>query len=543
MTPGSSSTPAVRPERETILVADQDLRVLELLQITLSGRGYRVRTARDGDAALEEIERQRPDLIVLGVRLARRSGLQVLERLRANATGLRLPVILISPSASNEARIQGLRLGADDYLVKPFSPRELILKIRTILDRIGDLRLLQARDDALQAEARRARADMLHAREERDHYLTRIDAALAAVEQFGRQPDAEAVAEILAATCRRQLALERLCILIRGRGGATLRPRAAAGLEMSALRALRLSTEGFLCQNLLLAGRVTTLDEFTAYPSAADDVGALSAHGFLHLTPIAADATELLGMIATGEPVGAEAALDPFDQHLLGLLARSAATALQDVDCFAAQRRSFIDAAAQLIATVEGRYPHLRGHSARVQDLAIRIAEEVGAPARVRETIGYVAMLHDLGALDRYDSLQSDPRELSPPERRKLRLARSAAVHELLAHAQLRDVAEGIVHLHESWDGRGIPDGLARESIPLAARIVAIANAYDALTHPRPHRPAYDRGEALLILHEQRGTRFDPRLIDAFASLTLESRDAAQSRSMPTTRGPLSRSK
>ncbi|MFH1144578.1 MAG: response regulator, partial [Candidatus Eisenbacteria bacterium] len=146
------------------------MRVVELLQLTLSGRGYTVHTARDGESALEEVARQSPDLAVIGVRLPRKSGFQVLEAIRASGDHARLPIILIAGSSSNEARIQGLRLGADDYLVKPFSPRELLIKIRTILDRASDLRLLKMKSDVLEEEARQYRDDLRRSHAEMQHY-------------------------------------------------------------------------------------------------------------------------------------------------------------------------------------------------------------------------------------------------------------------------------------------------------------------------------------------------------------------------------------
>jgi HD-GYP domain-containing protein (c-di-GMP phosphodiesterase class II) len=105
----------------------------------------------------------------------------------------------------------------------------------------------------------------------------------------------------------------------------------------------------------------------------------------------------------------------------------------------------------------------------------------------------------------------------------------------------MSDVAEGVYRLNEHWDGTGLPDGLAHASIPEASRIVAIANAYDALTHARPHRPAYATEEARRILRDHAGRRFDPAFVAAF-EVALDP-ESDQSLSMPTMRGPESRSK
>jgi response regulator RpfG family c-di-GMP phosphodiesterase len=541
-TPGSSPTHSDRHGQENILVADQDARVVELLQITLSGRGYVVRMASDGEAALEEIERQRPDLAVLGVRLPRKSGFQIVELLRANPRTARLPIILIASTPSNESRIQGLRLGADDYLVKPFSPRELMIKIRTILDRTADLKLLQARQEALIDEARRQREELHHAREEMGRYLARIGGVLHHVQEVGRPQDLESLLKGLIDACGQELGLARVCVFVHGKGASDLRPRAWSGIEELTVRLLRLPREGFLCQSLQLEARTMAADEFAGYPLANDDVLKLSAAGLTHMTPILSDERELVAIVAGGEKATGEP-IDRFDLHLLDVLAHSAAGAIRDTEASAATRRSFVDTAAQLIAVVEGRYPHLHGHSARVRDLAARIAEELGQSQGQRETIAYVASLHDLGGLDDYAHLQEETRALTDEERVALRRRGSEGVRRLLEDTQMSDVARGLYHLSEHWNGRGVPEGLGGETIPLASRVVAIANAYDALTHARPHRPAYEAGQALAILREQAGQQYDPALVAAFERAIVESEGAGQSLSIPTMRGPESRSK
>jgi response regulator RpfG family c-di-GMP phosphodiesterase len=527
-------------EPESILVADPDVRVVELLQITLNGRGYAVIAALDGDSALDEIERRQPDLVVLGVRLPQRSGFQVLEELRARPETARLPVILIAGSASNEARIQGLRLGADDYLVKPFSPRELIIKIRRILDRVADLKLLQVKNETLEEEAHRQRDEMLHAQQEMHRCLLRIGSVLRSVEEVSHRHDPIELLEGLVQVAVRDLGLARVCFLVRDRGARALRPQASWGIDDRALRGMTLAADGFLAQTLRLEGRTLTADELAAYPMAEEELIALAAAGFTHFTPVRKAGDELLAVIAGGEPKG-ERAVDRFDLPLLAVLAQSAAIAIENLSDFGDTRRAFLDTTAHLVATVEGRYENARDHSTRVHDLAVRLADQLGLPDGPRETVAYVARLHDLGALDQYEELFGGDRVLSDAERVALRRHACEGVRGMLERARMSDVADGVYRLNEHWDGTGLPDGLAHESIPEASRIVAIANAYDALTHPRPHRPAYRPEEARHILRDHAGHRFDPAFIAAFEMVLDPESD--QSLSTPTMRGPESRSK
>jgi response regulator RpfG family c-di-GMP phosphodiesterase len=527
-------------EPESILVADPDVRVVELLQITLSGRGYAVHSALDGETALEQIEQRRPDLVVLGVRLPRLSGFQVLEAVRAKPEWASLPMILIAGTPSNEARIQGLRLGADDYLVKPFSPRELIIKIRRILDRASDLKLLQVRADSLEQEAHRQRDEMFHAQQEMHRCLLRIGSVLRSVEEVSARHDVSEVLEGLVQVSVRDLGLERVCFLVREKGSRTLRPHAAWGTDERALRGLALAADGFLAQTLMLEGRTLTGDALAAFPLAEEELLALSAAGFSHFTPVRQDGGELLAVIA-GSGADGGGPVDQFGLHLLAVLARAAAIALESAAAFGDARHAFLDTTAALVATVEARYASVQGHSERVRDLALRLADQAGLPDAARARVAYVALLHDLGALDQYEGLFGDGRVLTDEERISLRRHSCEGVRRMLESAQMPDVAEAVYRLNEHWDGTGLPDGLAHEGIPEATRIVAIANAYDALTHPRPHRSAYRPEEALRILRDRAGHQFEPALVAAFENVLAPEPD--QSLSMPTTRGPESRSK
>jgi response regulator RpfG family c-di-GMP phosphodiesterase len=512
-TPGSSPTPLDRQGLESVLVVDDDVRVIELLQITLTGRGYTVHTAFDGDAALEEVQRRHPDLVVLDVRLPRRSGFQVLEAIRSAPETAHLPVILISANGANEARIQGLRKGADDYLIKPFSPRELIMKIRRILDRVADQKLLRVRNEALVEEVRKQREEMAQAHAEMSRSLLRIGTLLNRVEEINDRRSLEEVCEDFARTIAGDIGVEPVCVFLRDESERAFVPHVWRGTSEAAMLNLQLRSEAFLCRVLKLEGRTILLDELSTHPQASEDVRRLSVAGFTHMTPVLLNA-EVVALMAGGNR-GTEP-IDRLDVHLLAVLARSAATAIQNAVAFDEVRRTFVDTTAQLVATVESRYDSVAGHSQRVHDLGLRLAERMGLSATERTAVSYTALLHDLGALEEYDHLFTPQTTLSDEERAELRRRASGAVHRMLAHSQMPEVADAVYHLNEYWDGNGVPDGLGGESIPLAARIVAVANAYDALTHSRPHRGAYTAQDATRIIQDRAGHQFDPQAVQMF---------------------------
>ena len=162
--------------------------------------------------------------------------------------------------------------------------------------------------------------------------------------------------------------------------------------------------------------------------------------------------------------------------------------------------------------------PAADGHNRRVGALAERIADELGLPDERVALIGQAAPLHDLGKLGLPEAVLRKRGELSAGERDVFRQ------HTSIGAALLSGGSSGVLALaesiarfhHERWDGGGYPDGLRGEQIPLAARIVAVADVFDRLTHPRSDSAPCPEAEALQIVQRERGTRFDPVVADAF---------------------------
>jgi two-component system phosphate regulon response regulator PhoB len=118
-----------------ILAADDEPDALELIEVNLKGAGYEVITAADGQEALQMARNLMPDLILLDIMLPEMDGLEVCKALRRDAATARLPIIMLTARTAEIDRVLGLELGADDYITKPFSPRELVLRVKNLLKR------------------------------------------------------------------------------------------------------------------------------------------------------------------------------------------------------------------------------------------------------------------------------------------------------------------------------------------------------------------------------------------------------------------------
>ena len=123
--------------RHKILVVEDEADIRELLRYSLTQEGYAVEEAADGAEALDRIARRAPDLVLLDLMLPRMSGLELCRKLRANSETAQMPVIVVTAKSAEVDRILGLEMGADDYVVKPFSPREVVARVKALLRRAG----------------------------------------------------------------------------------------------------------------------------------------------------------------------------------------------------------------------------------------------------------------------------------------------------------------------------------------------------------------------------------------------------------------------
>lgn len=122
-------------DRQHVLVVEDERDISELIRFNLEQEGFVVSTVADGERALEEVKRRPPALVLLDLMLPGMPGIEVCKRLRADVSTARLPIIMVTAKASETDRVLGLEMGADDYLVKPFSTRELVARVRAVLRR------------------------------------------------------------------------------------------------------------------------------------------------------------------------------------------------------------------------------------------------------------------------------------------------------------------------------------------------------------------------------------------------------------------------
>jgi HD-GYP domain-containing protein (c-di-GMP phosphodiesterase class II) len=178
----------------------------------------------------------------------------------------------------------------------------------------------------------------------------------------------------------------------------------------------------------------------------------------------------------------------------------------------------FINSVRMLAAAIDAKDPYTRGHSERVARYSIAIGKHLQLPAQEMRNLRISALLHDVGKIGIDDRILRKPGALSDEEFEimKTHPAKGAAI--MSGVAQLIDIIPGMKYHHERWTGGGYPESLKGDQIPMQARIVAVADTFDAMTTNRPYQKAMDIDYVVQKIRELAGTRYDPLVVEAFAS-------------------------
>jgi len=177
---------------------------------------------------------------------------------------------------------------------------------------------------------------------------------------------------------------------------------------------------------------------------------------------------------------------------------------------------AYISTVRVVAATIDARDAYTLGHSTRVSELAVAIAKELGLTGRELEDVEVACLFHDVGKIKIPDSILHKKGRLSPGEWKEMQKHAEYGAEILSKAPSLSKLIPAVRHHHEWYDGNGYPDGLSRKAIPLAAGIISLVDAYDAMTSDRPYRTAMTEEQALNTIRESSGKQFDPELTQVF---------------------------
>ncbi|MDC0347350.1 response regulator [Planctomycetota bacterium] len=174
------------------------------------------------------------------------------------------------------------------------------------------------------------------------------------------------------------------------------------------------------------------------------------------------------------------------------------------------------DTVEALLVALESKDKYLNGHSVRVRNMAIKLGALAGLDRGQLRILGYAALLHDVGKIGVHEDILNKTDKLTDEEYKAIQRHPEISAEIIAPVPFLNPSVNAVRHHHERWDGRGYPDGLSGEQIPLMARIISVVDAFDAMTSDRSYRSALSHEVALQKIQSGKGEQFDPRIADLF---------------------------
>jgi putative nucleotidyltransferase with HDIG domain len=473
-----------------ILVVDDEPVIREVLSDLLASEGYRVSTAENGAVALQELMSAPYNLVLTDLKMPVMGGQELLAKMAENR--IKKIVIVLTAFATVETAIQTMKNGAYDYVMKPFKIDEITLIVRRALEKE---RL--ERENVQLKEAQR---------------LYEISEAMSSTLSLDK------VLGIIIQTAKSELEADVVGLVLRdgedGKWHTKICDTDTPGLA---------SGEIDDCLDLEAMGHAHASGSAILYPPKGPDPyvrGGLNAGRRLHSlvsVPLAIRG-KVAGMVNVLSFNPRRIFLEG-DRRTLYILASRAANALENARLHEELKAVFLQTIEGFAFAIDAKDPYTHGHSRRVTRYCELICRRMGLDEADAEKIRNAAILHDIGKIGlRLDSLNK-PHPLSPEEIRVFQTHPQKGCKILAPIQFFEELTPIIYHHHEHYDGLGYPEGKAGDRIPLGARVLAVADAYDAMTSDRPYRKAMSRDEAVEELRTHAGRQFDPAVVEAFISV------------------------
>ncbi len=483
-------------DKPRILVVDDEKFIRDILADFLGMEGYSVRTAGDGISAVDELSRAHYDLVISDLKMPKMGGIELLQEI-AQRHPETLTVIMTG-FGTVETAIDAMKRGAYDYILKPFKVEELVHVVRRGIDK------------------QRLAAENLRLREAVSLYqVTEAIAASLSLEE---------VVETLHASAAEQLRADFVATWLEdGHGGYYERkqshsPSLPEGAHFGELDVSEIANRLRRGEHVLEQGsRVPLL--FSTQPEPA-------------CSTLAAAGLKVRGRVAGWIVVASHSPSRRFDEgqrKLLSIVASRAAAAIENARLFADLQATFQQTIQGLARTIDKMDRYTAGHSERVALYAVALAKWLGLDDAMVEIVRHSALMHDIGKIGCVMNLNK-PGKLTADE---YEIFKRHPIHgkEILDPIQfLKPVIPGVHSHHERWDGRGYPLGLVGQDIPLVARIISVADTYDAMTSDRAYRRSLPHEVTVNEIMRCSGSQFDPEIAGVFVERIDELRDELRDR-------------
>ncbi len=293
--------------------------------------------------------------------------------------------------------------------------------------------------------------------------------------------------------------------------------RVVRGRSAPDIRGRRVPLGHGIVGSVALSGAAEVVNDVAADPRWGGDLDPAFRTRAILTVPLVAQG-RVVGVLQLLNAVGQEG-FSADDLRRMRLFAGPLAHAVENARLYAHQKRQFFDTVMALAEAIEKRDPYTGGHVQRVVSYSLLLGAEMGLGREELEMLHLAATLHDIGKIAVPDRILNKPAALAPDEVEVMQrhtLDGAAIVSRI---REMREVLPGVRNHHERLDGRGYPDHLLDSDIPLPARVIAVADTFDAMTTSRPYRAALSAEQAAVEIARGAGSQFCPRVAAAFERL------------------------
>jgi putative nucleotidyltransferase with HDIG domain len=495
-----------------ILLVDDDPKLREIVSLSLGRQGYRVRTAATGRDALECTSASAPHLLILDLALPDMSGIEVLDSIRDDHETL--PVLVLSGQNDLEHRVAALDGGADEFITKPVSLRELIVRVDAALRRTSRARSLDHRNLELETEIEQEREETTRVAKSFKRHMLSMRTLLTVSQDLNRAQQSDELIKTASLTLVGELRVSSLAIFGVERENATrFELMGMRGFNPDRFRGISIDRNSPFVKMFEAEGGPAKISRNgdTRWTRALPD---LRLAVFEFAAPITVKG-ELKGFVFTGPKLSGED-YGEYDRDIMTFVSNSIGIGMENVRLMEQLQVTYVATLRSLIQILEAKDPYTKGHTERVASYSLALANRLNLPPDDIRRILFGSLLHDVGKMGLRDDIINKPGPLTPDEWAQMKLHPVVGAQIVEKMEFLTGAIDIVRHHHESWDGKGYPDGLKGDDIPLVARIVTVADSFDAMTTDRPYRKALTVAEAVRRVEESSGVQFDPRIAKVF---------------------------
>ncbi|MFQ5903459.1 MAG: HD domain-containing phosphohydrolase [Candidatus Binatia bacterium] len=498
-------------ERFHALVVDDDTAVSKTLQEMLELEGYVATRAASGWDGLSKLEDGHFDVVFSDIRMPGMDGLEFLGRIKEYDPTL--PVVMLTGYPEMDIAIQAMKKGAADFIPKPFTIEQIQRSMGELLKK---KRLVEANSQLLN------KVDSMKVIEGLNRKLTQKIKELSKFyslnEALNFLEDQEVLFRRLVELAVEIAEAKKSVLLLLDKETRQLMIKAATGFSDSRAMDFGIPVESSMVGKSILKGKPFLVQIGEGDPFDKLMLDREEADNFSWLCVPLMVREEVIETLVVGEKVERGDFSQEDILFLVSLVSKAALT-LENLVLYESFYANLVDTLKALVTTLEAKDRYTRQHSQRVTYWSVETARKMAFGSEEIEVLRFAGVLHDVGKIGIQDCILTKPGTLSSEEFNSIR-SHPLIGERIVEPLGLLPLERGIIrHHHERWDGQGYPDGLAQENIPPLARILAVADAFDAITSDRPYRRAKSYEEAILELQRCSGTQFDKEVVDAFQEI------------------------